>query len=76
MSNNNESILCLRCNSKMEPMQEVYAIPRGRSSNSDEVKVDLTKVINLQLIRCSNGACGSIEVKAPNHWPSLSPAQH
>jgi hypothetical protein len=68
----NESIKCLRCNSAMESSQDVYVLPKGRSSNLDEIKVDLTKVISLQLLRCSSPECDFIELKAPKRWPSLT----
>ena len=70
MSSDKEIILCLRCDSAMESSQDVYVLPKGKTSNLDEDKVDLKKVINLQLLRCSNPKCDFIELKAPKRWPA------
>lgn len=72
----NKPVMCLRCGSEMSALDEAYVMPRSRSSNLDEVKADLTKVIMLQVFRCSNAECGAVELKAPHRFPSLSPARH
>ena len=71
----NETVLCLRCTSVMEASQTVYALPESKISNASESRVDLTKAVNIQILRCSNPECDFIEFKAPKHWPSFAPRQ-
>ena len=67
-----EKVLCSRCKSEMKHLSEGYAIPRGRSSNQDQNQVDLTRAINIQILRCSNPECDFIELKAPKKWPDFA----
>jgi hypothetical protein len=71
----NETILCLRCKSALEASQTVYVIPEGKRSNPGENKVELTRAVNVQMLRCSNPECDFIEFKAPKDWPSFVPRQ-
>jgi|GEM_PF-6725013 len=76
MPNENETVLCLRCNSAMEALEDAYAIQLGRGSNVDKERIDSTKTILIQVLRCSNPDCDFIELKAPKRWPSIVPKQH
>jgi hypothetical protein len=75
MSVNQENVLCLRCKSEMEHSNIVYAIPESRNSSQSDNKVNLTKAIPIQILRCSNPECDFIELKAPKHWPSSIPSK-
>jgi hypothetical protein len=70
-----ETVLCSHCKFTMEDSQTVYAIPESKHANWDESRIDLTKAINVQILRCSNPECDFIELKAPKRWPSFGPLQ-
>jgi len=72
----NETVLCLRCKSPMEASQTAYVIPEGKRSNPGENKVDLTRAIHVQLLRCSNPECEFVEFKAPKSWPVFDVRQN
>jgi hypothetical protein len=67
----NETVLCLRCTSIMEPSLIVYRLPESLPSGlSDEPQTDLKKGIDIQILHCSNSECEFIEFKVPKRWPS------
>jgi hypothetical protein len=72
----NETVLCSRCKSVMEPSLTVYRLPESLPSRlSDEPQTDLKKGIDIQILHCSNPECEFIELKVPKRWPLRVPSQ-
>jgi hypothetical protein len=66
----NETVLCSRCRSVMEPSLTVYRLPESLPFNlGNEPQTDLEKGIDIQVLHCSNPECEFIELKAPKRWP-------
>lgn len=65
---------CPRCGFPMEKDPEVYAIPHGKRREQEPqgstVSVEKSRIV--QIFRCPNRSCQTIEMKAGPGWPVLS----
>jgi hypothetical protein len=76
MSDESKISMCQHCGFPREASQTVYRLLESRPSyHQEETRIDMTKGIDIQILRCSNPKCEFIELKAPKRWPERVPRQ-